>query len=251
MGASEVPEGNEIDPNPAMRALWLRLAHPTSREDMYAAFAELDQLGAHGGGVEVIQQGLALAAEDLSAKQMLIPAVYVPKLGLWANVVLAAAVPMLDSARPAQREEAELLLKGLLSSQPPWIDDRDLRDYLRERAPEPPLRFVELLLSVSPHAGLLALNAALPENDRHRAIDWADHVVADAIWKQEHDFVKPEDTSAALAELDKLAKLDEWWARLYVAEVMNKHRFLRDGKLVERLKQDKHESVRRAAQRAQ
>lgn len=239
-----------IKPEPAIRALWNRLLHQTSKYDAYLAFAGLDQVSAEGGAVEVLQQGLALAAEDPQAAQMAIPSLYIPMLRLDGSVVLRAAVPMLDSTDPAQREQAEVLLEVLLRAwQPRWISNDDIRDYLKEHFPQPPERFVELLSYLSPSTALLSIDAAYSNPDRHREIIWADHVIADAIWKQEHDFVKAEDTRTTLAELDKLSKFDEWWVCLYVVEIMKKHRFLRDERVLELLRRDKHDFVRQAARR--
>jgi hypothetical protein len=242
-----------INPDPAIRALWTRLAHQTSSDDGYKALAELDQVGAKGKAVEVIQQALALSAEEPEAEglYLLQLGAVIPMLRLSQSKVLRAAVPMLECADNGQREQAETFLGLVLGWQPQWISDEDLCRYFQENCPEPPARFAGFLSSLAPRTALLSLDAAYPEPDRHRVVLWAEHVVADAIWKQEHDFLKSEDTAAALAQLAELSELDEWWARLYVAEVISKNRFLRDDKLIERLKKDKHESVRRAAQRAE
>jgi len=156
---------------------------------------------------------------------------------------------MLESAEQGQQQAASDFLNVLLSTDPSWISDEDIREYLRQHCPQPPKRFSMLLCASSPRRALLALDAAYSNPDRHREIIWADHVVADAIWKDENKFLTTNETNAASAQLQKLRTSDEWWVRLYVVEIMNKHEFLRDERVLESLRRDKHESVRRAARR--
>jgi hypothetical protein len=77
----------------------------------------------------------------------------------------------------------------------------------------------------------------------------AEHIISDAIWLRENRFEErfqmtlPE----AAGELAKLAKQEEWWARLYVVEIMRRHRELRDAAVLEQLRKDGNALVSAAA----
>ncbi|MEX2172066.1 MAG: hypothetical protein WD851_22285, partial [Pirellulales bacterium] len=87
------------------------------------------------------------------------------------------------------------------------------------------------------------------ESELRREVLLAEHTVSNAIWLKEHRFGEefqkalPEATS----ELAKLAKHDEWWVRLYVAEIMRQHRELRQRAVVQRLASDSNSLVSKAA----
>lgn len=78
------------------------------------------------------------------------------------------------------------------------------------------------------------------KNELQREVLLAVHIVSDAIWLKEHKF--GEESRKALPEakeqLWKLSERDEWWARLYVAEIMRRHRELRQPLVVQRLSTD-------------
>jgi len=82
-----------------------------------------------------------------------------------------------------------------------------------------------------------------------REIQLAEHIVSNAIWLKENEFA--ERFQAALPEaneqLAKLAKHKEWWARLYVAEIMRRHPELRQADLMQQLAGDSNELVSKAA----
>ncbi|MCI0331880.1 MAG: hypothetical protein L0228_01480 [Planctomycetes bacterium] len=82
-----------------------------------------------------------------------------------------------------------------------------------------------------------------------REIRLAEHIVSNAIWLKENEFA--ERFQAALpeanAELAKLAKHKEWWARLYVAWVMRQHRELRAPAIVQQLSADSDALVSKTA----
>jgi hypothetical protein len=77
----------------------------------------------------------------------------------------------------------------------------------------------------------------------------AEHIVSDAIWLQENKFAErfqralPE----ATAELAKLAKHPQWWARLCVVYIMRKNPELRDRDVMEQLQKDSNALVSKAA----
>jgi hypothetical protein len=78
----------------------------------------------------------------------------------------------------------------------------------------------------------------------------AEHTVSNAIWLKEND-PDPHRFQAAIPDatmqIHALAN-KEWWARLYVVYIMRQHRELRVEKVLQQLKDDRHELVREAAQ---
>jgi hypothetical protein len=87
---------------------------------------------------------------------------------------------------------------------------------------------------------------------QRREIELAEHIVSNAIWLQKNGFndrfqaALPEATD----ELTKLAKHDQWWARLYVAEIMRQHRELRQPDVLQQLSTDSNSLVSEAAKSA-
>jgi len=86
----------------------------------------------------------------------------------------------------------------------------------------------------------------LQNRDKMNVILWAQHTVDDVLWKQQLHFGKPGDLRTAIDELDKLSRFDEWWVKLYVAEIVRRHEELRDEKILERLRKDSNELVAKA-----
>jgi len=86
----------------------------------------------------------------------------------------------------------------------------------------------------------------LQNRDKMKAILWAQHTVEDVLWKQKLHFDKPGDLQSAIDELDKLSQFEEWWVKLYVAEMLRRHEELKDAKILERLRSDKNPLVAKA-----
>jgi len=77
----------------------------------------------------------------------------------------------------------------------------------------------------------------------------AEHIVSNAIWLKENQFAErfQEALPEANEELAKLAKHEEWWARLYVAYIMRQHPELRQADILQQLTSDSHPLVSKAA----
>ncbi|MCC6491480.1 MAG: hypothetical protein IT424_00480 [Pirellulales bacterium] len=90
------------------------------------------------------------------------------------------------------------------------------------------------------------------DRKQQRELRLAEHVVGNAIWLNKNGF--DEQFQHALPEakelLAKLAEHQKWWARLFVAEIMRRHRELRIDDVLERLRRDSHALVSAAAGKA-
>ena len=86
------------------------------------------------------------------------------------------------------------------------------------------------------------------ERRGRRAILWAEHVIADVLWKQQHGFLEQHRVEPAAAhELSLLVTHDRWWARLYAARVMVTSPGFREWEAIERLANDGNALVREPA----
>jgi hypothetical protein len=89
------------------------------------------------------------------------------------------------------------------------------------------------------------------EKQERRKIVLAEHIISNALWLKKHGFderfqaTMPE----AMAELEKLAKHEEWWARMYVVYIMRQNLVLRRDHILRQLAEDENELVREAAKR--
>lgn len=86
----------------------------------------------------------------------------------------------------------------------------------------------------------------LPQFDPNE-VRLAEIIISNAIRLKDFDdqfqLARPD----AERQLEKLANHSEWWARLYVAAIMRRHWELRDPDVLDKLKNDSHELVRKAA----
>ena len=78
-----------------------------------------------------------------------------------------------------------------------------------------------------------------------QSLVWSDHIVYEPIWRKEHKF-EVDDSIAPRAELAKAAASNEWWVRMYVAEIVHQHPELGTPAIVDGLKNDKNELVKKA-----
>lgn len=165
------------------------------------------------------------------------------------------------------------------------VNFEDYADYVRkklQRKENIPEGFVDYLFERSPGRALLIFNLA----DRHgetvdrlkamrreldqrgnvgpnklpplpppkeglgrKEIVLAEHIISDAYWLHKNKF--DEQSKAALpeamAELEKLAKHKQWWARLYVVHIMRRHHGLLQDHILRQLAEDENELVSKAA----
>jgi hypothetical protein len=86
------------------------------------------------------------------------------------------------------------------------------------------------------------------EYDRNEIV-LAEHVVSNAIWLNKNGFDERYQTAfpEAMKLLAKLTEHEQWWVRLYVAEIMRQHRELRQPEVLEKLSLDSNELVGKAA----
>jgi hypothetical protein len=84
-----------------------------------------------------------------------------------------------------------------------------------------------------------------------REILLAEHIVSNALWLHRHKYEErlQEALPEAMAELEKLAKHEQWWARLYVVYIMRQNSVLLQDHILRKLAEDENELVSKAAER--
>lgn len=170
------------------------------------------------------------------------------------NSIVAALLPLLDDVDPDIRREAGGLLRGLEDRSALRPPDYSMyhtlleADFRAGRAPQSSL--VAFMYEGDPGVALLTVVRASQMRDpaEMKPILWAEHVVADLMWRRQFGFVDAKAVDPAVVrELDKLSQHKEWWARLYVAEIIRKNPELGTKAIRERLAADSHELVRQSA----
>jgi hypothetical protein len=142
------------------------------------------------------------------------------------------------------------------------------------RKEEIPVPFIEYMYRQSPGQALLVLQRstvdirkqievvqqgrALTQEEREeqrqqqqerREILLAEHIVSNALWLHKNKFDEQFQAALpeAMAELEKLANHEQWWARLYVVHIMRRHPELLQDHILRKLAEDENELVSKAA----
>jgi hypothetical protein len=92
---------------------------------------------------------------------------------------------------------------------------------------------------------IMAVTDSLDERVNLQALARDEHFVHDMIWHHENNFeIEPERLRSAKDALERLAKHEQWWVRLYVAEILRRYPDLGTPEMIDRLKTDEHDLVR-------
>ena len=141
---------------------------------------------------------------------------------------LSRAVRMYIATPPPQTENNIEILLSYISDKPSQVD--------------PPWEVVKIVYFIAPKESLERFAYMWLQRkdqlDRKKAILWGEQAVSDVIFRLANGVQKPDDVQLAVAELDKLSQFDEWWVRLYVAEMLRLRKEFRDERIVNRLQKD-------------
>ena len=199
----------------------------------------------------LLQQLVLYSANATNAREKIVAGAVIDELDVPERTVVRAIVPLLDSEDAAVRRQTANVLgnyEDASAGRPPnFALYRELVAEAVRRGEEPPAGLVRHLYATHPGNALLSLMRAMQvrEPERLKQILWAEHVIADTLWKQEFGFLQSAETEpAARSELSKLSRDEAWWARLYAAEIMRRHEAFRSTAIVDDLRNDEHELVR-------
>jgi hypothetical protein len=163
--------------------------------------------------------------------------------------ITRAVMPFLDSQDEVMRSAARHFLE-VAAAPSGFGEESSFSTFTYVLSPEPQgseLSLVSYMYEVSPSSAFLALvENSQPVGDEQRDLLWAEHVISDAVWKQKHGFDEALGQAKPMAfdQLQALSHNDQWWVRLYVAEVLRRYPDLGTPEMIDRLKTDEHDLVR-------
>ncbi|MCC6359273.1 MAG: hypothetical protein IT450_11055 [Phycisphaerales bacterium] len=242
----------DITPDPAFQTA---IASIVTAEDgrRPAAIDRVIELGRASRG-ELVRQLVYFASRAKGTEDAMVVSVVLRRADVPDDTVAGALVPCLESSDAAVVKSVRSALGGLEKRAPGRRPDFSVYHGLIEeriRAGDPlPVGLVRYLYATDPGMALLTLMRAhqLRKPAEIKTILWAEHVVADVLWKQQYGFLKPSEIEpAAAAELTALVRHNAWWARLYVAEVMRQHAPFRRDEPLKILSHDANDLVRESA----
>jgi hypothetical protein len=237
-----------IEPDPELQNALLRFVHPTGKDPGQERLLQLRKLS-RAGHQKLIPQLVYYSAygsgrsgqHDL--EDAMVAGYLLDRFAIDHYTLARALLPYFKSDNPKLRKVLDNI----------GLDSAGLRALARGEAPldqAATAHFVRELYHEHPGDALLLMahSALLPDDPvKVKSLLWAEHVLGDAIWEHNNGFldttkVEPE----TAAELGKLCKYDEWWVRLYVAEILRQHPAFRTPELIARLAVDKNPLVRDA-----
>lgn len=225
------------------------IARP-GEEDSRQAEAALREIEA----AVLVPQLIHYSAHARATHDGMAAGVIIERLRIRPDVVIRALVPYLGAPDEAFDASIRRVLGGYEGRTAERGADfsiyRDLIEPDLRAGRIPPAELVEYLFEADAGAALLLLMRAggLREPDRIRPILWAEHTIADTLWKQRYGFLAEDETEpAAVDQLAMLARHEAWWARRYAVEIMRSHAEFRSEVLLVRLENDEVSLVRDAA----
>ncbi len=238
--------------DPRIQAEIRRALDATRAEEFSAALETLRDL-AGPDFQALVPQLFLFSREATDTKEAMAFGVLREELRIPDLSIVRALVPFLETADVELRRA----LAGVLSEfedpsadrPPDFTIYRPLLEERRRAGSELPLGLVRHLYATDPGVALLLLTRLLVEDvPEHRDLLWAEHVVADSIWRERFGFLaKGEVVPEALEQVRFLSAHPRWWVRLYAAAVMSRHPALRRDDALATLRRDEHPLVRELA----
>ena len=167
------------------------------------------------------------------------------------EVIVAALAPLLDNQDESIRSNVRNLLHGLedqSATRPPDFSAyRAIIEADTRAAREPQNSLVQFMYDSDPGIALQTLVRAfqLRDPDEIKPILWAEHIVAELLWKRRYGFVERDFVdNATRGEIARLSIHPRWWVRMYAAAMAAAHPELATPDVVKRLKADADVRVR-------
>ena len=254
-GAAVAVDDNQpaVHPDPAIQAAIARVVDARTREQQHAGLDQLVELDT-ASHQQLVRQLVYFASRAQSTKDAMVVGVVIRRMDIPDATIARALVPCLDTTDRALDESVRNILGGLekraAGRRPDFSIYREIiADHLRagEQLPDGLIRY---MYDADPGVALLTLMRAhqLREPEELKVILWAEHVVSDVLWKQQYGFLNRDEIEPAAArELARLSNHNEWWVRLYVAEIMRQQPGFRQPGLIGKLINDRHQVVQAAA----
>lgn len=182
--------------------------------------------------------------DQLARYQRLLDVLRAPR-----SAVVDAAAAHLPSSNVREAEIARNLLKWASPPDPRGpADFTQFVAYLRGHQAQLPQALVLWMYQRDPAAAMEQMMALygsrMASEDMHTMVIAA-RVLDQFEWKLRHNLASAADADAlAIEQLGKLARFEQWWVRLYAAQMLARYPQLRQDAIVERLTKDPDPLVR-------
>jgi hypothetical protein len=238
-----------LPPDPAMQAGFRRVLAAESAEEQRRELAALRASAGPAHGL-LVPQLFLFSSRSRDTREAMLLAFVLAELRIPGEDVIRALVPLLETDDRALRTQ----IGNVLSEYEHRSIDRgaDFTPYRALLEQGLPLGLVRHLVETDPNAALLALaRAEVSAEPELRALLWAEHEVADALWKLRHGFVARDELARAapeaLAQMELLSAHARWWARACAAAIAGAEPGLLPEARLAALERDEHPLVRELA----
>lgn len=255
LSASSFGDAIQFTPDPAVGTALADLASAADSAEREAAWQRIQALDRSDRG-ELIRGLVYFTRDAQSTRAGMIAGTVIAELEIAPRTVIEALVPMLESTDDSLIAQVARVLsqyEDVSAARPPdYSVYREIIEQAdRENAPIP-RGLVAHMMRSHPTTALITMTRALRLGERdHAALKrllWADHVIQDVIWKQQHGFLNANRVEpAAEAQLDVLLEEEAWWVRLYAARTLDSHPAFRNPARINQLVSDRDRQVREAA----
>ena len=222
-----------------VQALLSELASPRAQDrerfgddsEKYLAtkLAELEKL-VDGRHDRLVTELLRYTTQNSGIDALGVSSLVIQRLGISKRSYALGALPLVDSETEGLRAGALGLLRVVeQSDDTPGPDFSTYEQIIRDRETDPPLPLIEHMYGRDPERALATMATVYVEEEQTRDLIAQAQAVS-------------QDT------LDLLSRQDEWWVRLYAAEVMSQRLEYRDAEIIQRLANDEHPLVRETAE---
>ncbi len=236
--------------DPGAQGLIRALAEAASEEEQRRALQDLER------GLErqdLIQQLFLFSSGAGDTREAMVFGFVRSELCLAPQDIIVALLPFLESEELELREETGNVLSEFEHRSVDRGADlsvyRTILEAQLAQGQELAPGLVRHLYRTDAGAALLLMaRIHLKDPEELKPILWAEHAIADVLWKQRLGFLGPDEIEpAAVEQLRILARHPHWWARLHAASVLSAHRAFRAAVPLEPLREDLHPLVREVA----
>lgn len=243
----------DIVPNGTIQATIESFVEAEDAAQRQAAFEQLAQLS-RSSTEQLVRQLTYFSSRARDTKHAMAAGAILRRLEVSDESIARSLVDCLETTDVEVAKTVRSVLGGLEKRSADRRPDFSIyRGIVAERVRNRetlPAGLIRYMYDADAGMALLAMMRAhqLREPEQIKRVLWAEHVVADVLWKQQFGFLKGDEVEpAAIEQLRLLATHDAWWARLYVAEVMRQRAPFRRAELLNTLSSDANLLVRESA----
>lgn len=171
-----------------------------------------------------------------------------------ANSIIEAVVPYLETKDIELKKQLLWLLNLIDYRGVQKVDYSEYEIYIKSKKDNLPQTLIQYMYEKLPGEALLTLmRIYMKEPESREFITQAEQIVDNDIRKRFFCPVEKRDKVGAEAEkaLNDLSKNDQWWVRLYVAEIVGREPVLRSPEILDRLRKDTNPLVHDTLKRFQ